>query len=146
MREPGVHDLLRCAAGHDLPAVDAGPGAHVHDIVGGPHGVLHRAPPPAGCCPGPGSLWGSFQQHVIVPLVQADGGLVQNIEDPHQGGADLGGQTDALALAAGQGPGLPAQGQVLKPHVLEKAQPRADFLKDLGADELLVGCQLQMGP
>ena len=42
-------------------------------------------------------------QLVVVPLVQADAGLVQDIQHAHQGGADLGGQADALALAAGQG-------------------------------------------
>ncbi len=43
------------------------------------------------------------QQLVVVPLVQADGRLVQDIQHPHEAAADLGGQADALALAAGQG-------------------------------------------
>jgi len=37
----------------------------------------------------------------VVPLVQADGGLIQNIEHPGEVGADLGGQADPLGLAPG---------------------------------------------
>ena len=125
----GVHDLLRCAAGHDLSAVDAGPGAHVHDIVGGPHGVLIVLHHQQGVAQVPQVLH-SLQQHVIVPLVQADGGLVQNIQHSHQRGADLGGQPDALALAAGQAGGAAGQGQVLEPHRPQEAQPLPDLLQD----------------
>ena len=42
------------------------------------------------------------QQALVVALVQADGGLVENVQHPHQRGADLGRQADALRLAAGQ--------------------------------------------
>ena len=68
------------------------------------------------------------QQLVVVPLVEADGGLVQDIEHPHEGGADLGRQADALALAAGEGGGGPGQGQVAEAHGLEETQPRPDLL------------------
>ena len=69
--------------------------------------------------------------------MQADGGLVQNIEHPHQGGADLGGQPDALALAAGQGSRPAGEGQVPQAHALQKAQPLPDLLEDGGADHLV---------
>ena len=45
----------------------------------------------------------SIQQFVIVSLVQADAGLVQNIAYTHQSGTDLGSQTDTLCFTAGQG-------------------------------------------
>ena len=41
-------------------------------------------------------------QLVIVPLVQADTGLIQNIAHPHQTGTDLGRQTDPLRLTTGE--------------------------------------------
>ena len=50
------------------------------------------------------------QELVVVPLVQTNGRLVQNIQHAHQGRTDLGGQPDTLALAAGQSARLPAQG------------------------------------
>ncbi len=130
----GVHDLLRGAAGHHLASVDPGPGADVHDIVGGPHGVLVVLHHQEGVAQVPEVLHG-VQEHVVVPLVEADGGLVQDIEHPHEGGADLGGQADALALAAGEGGRGPAQGQVLEAHRLEEAQAVLDLLEDaLGND------------
>ena len=75
-----------------------------------------------------------LQQHVVVPLVQADGRLVQNIQHTHEGRADLRGQPDALALAAGEGACLPAQGQVGQAHALQKGQAGADLLQDLLGD------------
>ena len=40
---------------------------------------------------------------LVVALVQADAGFVEDIQHAHQGRADLGGQPDALAFAAGEG-------------------------------------------
>ena len=107
-------------------------GAYVDDIVGCPHGVLVMLHHQQGVPQVPQVLHG-FQQHIVVPLVQADGGLVQDIQDPHEGGADLRGQADALALAAGQGASPPGQGEVLQAHRLEKAQPPLDLLQNAPA-------------
>ena len=84
-----------------------------------------------------------IQQLVVIPLVQADGRLVQNIQHAHQTAADLGGQTNPLALAAGQGTGGPAEGQVAEAHRLQKPQPGADLLQDLCGDHLLVAGEVQ---
>ena len=132
----GVHNVLCRAAGHHVPAVDARAGADVHDVVGGPHGVFVVLHHDEGVAQIPQVLEGT-QQQVIVPLVQADGRLVQNIQHPHEGGADLGGQPDALALAAGQGARLTAEGQVLEPYRAQEAQPGADLLQDLVGDHHL---------
>ena len=96
----GVHHLFGGAASHHLAAVDARSRANVDDIIGSPHGVLVVLHHNEGVAQVPQVLQ-SAQQQVVVPLVQADGGLVQDIQNPHEGGTDLGGQTDALALAAG---------------------------------------------
>ena len=42
------------------------------------------------------------EQAPVVALVQADRGLVQDVQDPDEPAADLRGQPDALGLAAGQ--------------------------------------------
>jgi hypothetical protein len=44
----------------------------------------------------------SLDQAVVVALMQADGGLVEDIKDAAQARADLRRKADALALAAGQ--------------------------------------------
>ena len=76
--------------------------------------------------------------------MQADGGLVQNVQHPHQRGADLCGQPDALGLAAGKGARAAGEGQVRKPHVLQKLQPGIDLLQNLPGDEGLFFRQLQV--
>ena len=68
------------------------------------------------------------QQLVVIPLVQADGRLIQNIQHTHQAAADLGGKADTLALAAGQGTGCAGQSEIAQSHGLQKAQPRPNFL------------------
>ena len=50
----------------------------------------------------------------VVPLVQADRRLVEDVEHPDQSGADLGGEPDPLGLAAGEGGGAARQGQVVE--------------------------------
>ena len=111
----GIHDVLRRAAGHHIAAVDPRAGADVHNIVGGAHGVLVVLHHDEGVAQVAQALEGA-QQQVVVPLVQADRRLVKDIKHPHEGGADLGGQADALALAAGEGARLTAEGQVLEAH------------------------------
>ena len=74
------------------------------------------------------------RQPGVVPLVQADGGLVQDVHDAHQAGADLAGEPDALGLAAGECLGAALQGEVVEPHVRQEAEPSGDLLDDLGPD------------
>ena len=81
------------------------------------------------------------EQPGVVPLVEADGGLVEDVEDPHEGRADLGGEPDPLPLAAGEGAGGPVQGEVVEPHVDEEGEPFADLLEDPAGDLLLLGGQ-----
>ena len=140
---PGTgHDILQGAGRHNLSAVDTGPGTYVYDVVGGPHGVLVVLHHQQGVAQIPQALEGG-DELVVVPLVQADGGLVQNIQHPHQGGADLCGQPDPLALAAGQRGGGPAEGQIPQSHGLQKAQPVPDLLQDAVGNEHLLVRQLQ---
>ena len=77
------------------------------------------------------------QKPPVVALVQADGRLVEHVENARQTRADLTGQPDALALAARQRAGVAAEGQVFEAHVVQKAQPLADFLQD-GARDLVL--------
>ena len=84
------------------------------------------------------------QQLVVVPLVQADAGLVQDIADPHQAGADLGGQADALGLPAGEGGGGPGQGEVLQPYVHQESHPGPNLLQQLFPNQELLAGELHV--
>ena len=54
------------------------------------------------------------EQALVVALVQADARLVEDVEHADQARADLGGQPDALGLAAGERRGAAAQREVVE--------------------------------
>ena len=84
------------------------------------------------------------QQLVVIPLVQADGRLVQDIQHAHQGRSDLGSQADPLALAAGKGACRPGQGQIAQAHIHEELQPGLDLLDDLLCHQSHIAGELQV--
>ena len=94
-------DVLHRALGHHLAAVDARAGADIDDPVRRAHGVLvvldddERVAQVA-------QFLERVDELAVVALVQPDAGLVEDVEHAHQRGADLRGQADALALAAGE--------------------------------------------
>ena len=134
--------VLDGAADDDLAAVLAGARADVDDPVGDLDRVLvvldddervaHVAQPDQ-----------RLDQPGVVPLVQPDRRLVEHVEDADQPGADLGGQPDALRLAAGQGGGRPVEGQVVEADVDQERQPRLDLLEHPVGDGPLALAQLQ---
>ena len=75
-----------------------------------------------------------MEQALVVALVQADGGLVQDVEHAHQAGADLRGQADALRLAAGERGRRAVEREVPQADVDQEAEARADLLQDLAGD------------
>ncbi len=90
--------------GDNLAAMNTGARAHIDQIIG-----LRMASSSCSTTitvfPRSRRSLEGFQQPGIVALMQADGWLIQHIENPGQAGPDLRGQTDALALAARQGAG-----------------------------------------
>ena len=80
----------------------AGSGAEVDDVIGCPHDRLvmfdddHRVAEVS-------KALERADQPVIVDRVEADGRLVADVEHAHEARADLGGEADALAFAAGEG-------------------------------------------
>jgi len=61
-----------------------------------------------------------LEQPLVVSLVQAYAGLIQDIEHAGQFGADLGGQTDPLAFTPGQRSRGPVQGKIGQTDIIEK--------------------------
>ena len=70
------------------------------------------------------------QQPSVVSGVQSDARFVQHIECVHQRGAQRRGQGHPLDLPAREGPGLPIEGQVFEPHVLQVPKPAANLVGD----------------
>ena len=124
------------------PAMHARTRPHVDQMVGRADRVLvvldhdHRVAEVA-------QVAQRLQQPVVVALVQADRGLVQDVEHAGEARADLRGQPDALALAARERAAVARQRQVGEPDLVEEAQPLADLLEHAGGDLLLLGRELR---
>src|SRR5207302_6445801 len=71
-----------------------------------------------------------LQQAVVVLLVEADRGLVEDVEDAREAAADLRGEADALALAAAERAAGAVEVEVVETDIVEEAQALVDFLED----------------
>ena len=90
-----------CALGDDMATVNAGAGADIDDVVRRQDGILvvfNDNDGVAEVTQAPQRI----EQAGIVALMQADRGLVEDIEHAGQAGTDLAGEADALAFAARQ--------------------------------------------
>ena len=125
-RPLGGFELSQRPRAHDLPPVLTGARTDVDDVVGDPDGLFvvldhdDRVPEVAQAQEGVDEL-------AVVPLVQPDGGLVQNVQDTDQTAADLAGETDPLGLASGQGAGGAVEAQVVEANVEQELDPSLDL-------------------
>ena len=110
----------------DGAAVLAGAGANVDEVVGGLHDGLLVLDDDQGVSLIAEAVHDA-DEAVDVSRVQADGGLVEDEERAGQGGAEAGGEVDALDLAAGKGAGLAVEGKVAQPHLFEVEEAGNDF-------------------
>ena len=106
----------------DPPAVLAGAGAEVDEVVGRAHRLLVVLDDDHGVAEVAQPLERRDQLRVVA-LVQADRGLVEDVEHAHQRGADLRGQADPLRLAARQRRGGAVHREVADADVLQELQP-----------------------
>ena len=121
---------------HDVAAVLPRARADVDHVVGGADGLLvvldhdHRVAQVAQPLQG-------GDEALVVALVQADGRLVEHVEDADEAAADLAGQADALRLTARERPGRAGQRQVVEADVEQELHALADFLEDPVGDHVL---------
>ena len=118
---------------HDVAAVHPAARAEVHDVLRPADGllvVLDHDDGVALCAQGVQRV----QEHEVVPGVQADGRLVQDVADPAQVRAELGGQADALRLSAAQRGRGAVQRQVGEADALEEREPGEDLGDDVARD------------
>ncbi len=129
-----VHDLLRGAFGDEVAAVLAGAGAEVEDVVGVADGVFVVLDDEDGVAE-VAEVFEGGDEALVVALVEADGGLVEDVEDAAEAGADLGGEADALAFAAGEGGGGAVEGEVAEADGVEEFEALDDLALEAVGDE-----------
>ena len=71
------------------------------------------------------------EQARVVPLMQPNTRLVQNVKNARKTGADLRRQPDPLRFSAGKRTALPIEREVAESDFNEKSQPRLDFAHNL---------------
>ena len=81
------------------------------------------------------------EQVAVVAFVQSDGRLVEHVEDAAEAGAELGGETDALGFAAGEGGRGTVEGEVIEPDALHEAEALADFGENILGEGGVVGVE-----
>ena len=96
-----VHDVLRRARGDEMAAVLARAGTEVEDVVGLTDGVFVVLDDEHGVAQ-VAQVFECGDESLVVALVQADRGLVEHVEHAAKPRADLRGEADTLALAAGE--------------------------------------------
>ena len=115
----------------------AGAGADVEHVIGEPDRVLVMLDHDHGIAEVAQPLQ-RLQQPRVVALVQADRGLVQHVEHAGQPRADLRGEADALAFAAGQRAGGAREREIIQADVEQEGQPLADLLQHARGDLVLL--------
>ena len=101
----GTFELLRCSIKHHLPTPLTWTWPHVHNAVRRQHHrrvVFDHHQGVAGIA----QAQHGFGDAVHIAGVQTDAGLIQHKQGVHQGGAQGGGQVDALHFAATQSTAL----------------------------------------
>ena len=119
--------------GDDRAPLDARSRAEIDQPVGRAHRVFvvldddHRVARVA-------QLLQGGDEAVVVTRMQADRGLIQDVEHADQSRPHLAGQADALSLAAGERRRRAVQRQVVQTHVGEELESAANLLEKLLGD------------
>ncbi len=138
-----LHDVGGRALGDQAAAVASGAGAEVDDVVGAADGVFvvfnheHGVAEVA-------QVFERGEQAVVVAMMQADGRLVEHVENAAQLGSDLRGQPDALAFSAGERGGGADERNVAEADGVQKLQPLHDLVHDAAGDEFFASLELNL--
>jgi len=137
-RRRGVarQEFLQAALEHYLAAVLARAGAEIDDVIRGADRrlvVLHDDH----AVPQIPQLNEGVNKPAVIPLMEPDRGLVQDVQHAHQFGPNLRSEADALRLPARKRRRSPRQRQIVQPDVRQEAETRQHLLKDRLSDESL---------
>ena len=121
--------------------MDAGAGTDVHEEVGGEHHVAVVFDDDDAVAE-VAELLEALDEALVVALVEADGGFVEDVEHVDQLRAYLRGQSYALGFAAGERGGAAVHGEVAHADVGEEVQALEDFAQHLVGHGGVAGVQL----
>ena len=136
------HELLRRPGAHHLAPVLAGARPHINHVIGRADRVLIVLDDDHGVTQITQTLERG-DESLVIALMQADGGLIQDVEHAHEARADLGRQADALGLAARKRRGGAIERQIVQTDIHQEAKTLADLLDDGVADEGLALGELE---
>ncbi len=119
-----------------MPAMLARARTDVHEPVRGAHGVFVVLDDQHGVAQitQPGQR---ADQSFVIPLVQTDARLVENVHHTHQATADLRREADALCLATRKRVRAAFKRQVVQPDIHKEAEPLPDLLENRPGDHLV---------
>src|SRR6202030_4321088 len=82
------------------------------------------------------------EEAIVIAGMQADGRLVENVEDAAEARADLRGQADALGFAAGKRGGGTIEAEIAEADGEKKIEALGDFFQGAAGDFALAGSEL----
>ena len=121
------------AGGEELAAEFAGAGAEVEQVVGGADDVGVVLDDEDGVAE-IAEVVQDADELGGVAGVQADGGLVEDVERADEAGAERRGELDALRFAAGERGGEAVEREVVEADLVEEVDALADLFEDLAGD------------
>ena len=139
----GAQQVVHRAGDDDLAAVLTSTRADVDHPVRGADGVLVVLDHDQGVAE-VAQPHQRLDEAVVVPLVKADGRLVQHVEHPDQSRPDLCREPDPLSLSPGEGSRRAAQGEVVETDVEQEPQSLVDLLQDALGDLGLARVEIQL--
>ncbi len=122
----------------------AGSGTEIDDVVGAADGVLIMLDDKHGIAQIAQRLE-SFQQALVVAMMQPDRRLVQHIQHAAKAGADLGRQPDALAFASTQRCGRAVKRHVAQADGIQEAESLSNFFQNAPGNALFAGIETDAG-
>ncbi len=137
----GFEDLLKRALRHHFAPANPRARPQIDDMIGLANGVFIMLYHDHRIAQIPQALK-RFQKPVIVPLMQANRGLIQHIENTGQPAANLAREPDPLGFAARQGSARAVEVQVIQPDIVKKAQPLVDFFENWASNLPLLFIQM----
>ena len=133
-------DLFDGALRDDPATVPSRSRPHVDDLVGRPHGVLVVLDDDYGVADVPEMLKRA-NESAVVPLMQSDRRLVENIANAHKPAAYLSREAYAVGLSARQRRRRAVERYVVESNVGQEGQPMSYLFQDRMSDLCLLGVQ-----
>src|SRR6266404_6945767 len=137
-----VFDLLRLALGDEVAAGVARAGAEVDNEIGAADGVFIVFDDEDGVAK-IAKMFERAEEAIVVAGVEADAGLVKDVQNAAKARADLSGEANALGFAAGERGSRAIEAEITETDREKEIDALGDFLEGTRSDFFLAGSQLR---